>query len=84
MTVRAKFQCTSVTPNNAEKPEDKGSSIHLSPVTSGSKENEDFYRWTPGGEIFLSTVNEAAAASFIPGKEYYVDFTPAPEPEKGE
>ncbi len=74
--VRAKFKVTAVEPNNAEKEEDKGSTVHLFPVT-GSPENESFYKWTPGGNIILSTINTEAAAQFEVGKEYYVDFTPA-------
>jgi hypothetical protein len=49
--------------------------IRLSPVTSGSPENEKFYRYTPCGSIELSTVNDDAAKQFELGKEYYVDFT---------
>lgn len=73
--VRAKFKVDSIQPGNITDSE--GKSITLSPVISGSKENEDFYRWTPGGQILLSTINEAAAAQFEVGKEFYVDFTPA-------
>ena len=58
--------------------------VKLAPVF-GSKtgrsakcpENEAFYAATPSGEIELSTVSEAAAAAFVPGQAYYVDFTPA-------
>jgi hypothetical protein len=76
MSVRAKFRVQSITQY------DNGRSIKLSPVTSGSKENEQFYKWTPGGSIELSTVNEEAAKQFGIGKEFYIDFTdatPAPE-----
>jgi hypothetical protein len=76
-TVRAKFTCTGVEPNGATNSEDKGAAVYLTPVVGGSPENESFYKWTPGGNIMLSTINEAAAAQFERGKEYYVDFTPA-------
>ena len=75
--VRAKFTCTAIEDNGAKSPEDKGSTITLLPVTGGSKENDEFYKWTPGGQVLLSTVNESAAAQFEVGKQYYVDFTPA-------
>ncbi len=52
----------------------KGFAIKARPVTNGSKENEQFFKWTPGGEISLGTVNENAAAALEVGKEYYVDF----------
>lgn len=69
--VRAKFTCESV---NRTK---DGGSVHLEPVYSGSEENEQFYKYTPGGKVDLSTVNESALDFFVPGKEYYLDFTPA-------
>jgi hypothetical protein len=49
----------------------------LEPVTSGSPENESFYKYTPGGKISLSTINADAAKQFVPGQYYYVDFTAA-------
>lgn len=74
MAVRAKFRCESVTINaNGTK------TAKLFPVTSGSDENKEFYKWTPGGSIDLSTLNEAAAEQFVPGREFYVDFTEAPK-----
>lgn len=71
MPVRAKFTVMEVT-NYAE-----GSKIILRPVVDGSPENEEFYKWTPSGEIELSTINPDAATQFVPGQDYYVDFTPA-------
>jgi hypothetical protein len=54
-----------------------GTVIKLSPVMDGSAENKEFYKYSPSGAIELGTVNEAAAAMFEVGKEYYVDFTQA-------
>lgn len=51
--------------------------IVLTPVTSGSAENEQFYDSTPYGEIKLGTINLEAAALFPLMGEVYVDFTPA-------
>jgi hypothetical protein len=75
--VRAKFTVQSVTPNGATDPKEKGSTVSLLPVTGGSKENEEFYKWTPGGNILLSTINEEAASQFVVGKSFFVDFSPA-------
>lgn len=75
--VRAKFRCTGKVHNQATSEQDEGYSISLTPVVGGSKENEEFYKWTPGGSVLLSTVNPAAAEKFEEGKEFYVDFTPA-------
>lgn len=73
--VRAKFYVGSNVPNNATREEDKGNTITLYAVTSGSKENEEFYKWTPSGNIILSTINPNAAEQFEVGREFYVDFT---------
>lgn len=72
MTVRAKFMVQSVT-------ESVGGlkTANLSPVTSGSPENEKFFKWTPGGQIQLGTINPDAAAEFVLGQQFYVDFTKA-------
>lgn len=72
MTVRAKFKVTQLIKN-----EGGFDTIKLQPVTSGSPENEAFYKWTPTGEITLSTVNVEAAKQFELGRQYYVDFTEA-------
>ena len=71
MSVRAKFRCVE---NDGQK-----QIIRLEPVTSGSKENEQFFKYTPGGSIvFAGLANPAAAEQFVVGEEYYVDFTKAP------
>jgi hypothetical protein len=67
MRVRAKFHCNFKDANV----------IHLGVVYGGSSENEKFFKYTPGGQITLNVLNEDAAAQFVQGKEYYVDFTPA-------
>lgn len=75
MSVRAKMKCVSIAP--CEWDSEAGSTIRLEPVIDGSDENKSFYRYTPGGQVVLSTVNKAAADQFVQGKEYYVDFTAA-------
>ena len=77
MSVRAKFKVYSVT-----KRQDAWD-VNLQAVSSGSKENESFWRWTPAGEIRLSTINPGAVEQFEPGAEFYIDFTKAlPAPPK--
>ncbi len=66
---RAKFKCNSVTNMVDSK------SIELVPVTTGSEENYQFFKWTPSGKIELYCLNENV--QFTPGQEYYIDFTPA-------
>lgn len=65
MQTRAKFQCQS----------NESGSITLSPVVGGSDENDAFFNAMPFGSIQLGIVNAPAAAMFVPGHEYYVDFT---------
>lgn len=69
MISRAKFKCESVTHTI------NGGSIKLVPVTNTSEENSKFFRWTPYGSIEIGTINTDVIGNFIPGKEYYVDFT---------
>ena len=71
MSVRAKLQVDTVTQTTS------GSTVKLVPVTNGSKENEQFFSYTPFGAIEIATVNKEAAAQFSPGDEFYVDFTKA-------
>jgi hypothetical protein len=68
---RCKFKCESVSYYES------GSSIILKPVIQGSLENQDFYRYTPAGELKLELVRTEATKQFIPGREYYIDITPA-------
>lgn len=73
--VRAKFYVVSKSVIGG----DNGTRVTLAPVIHGSQENVEFFRWTPGGQISLDTVNDAAAEQFTEGAEYYVDFTKAGE-----
>ncbi|MBI3146469.1 MAG: hypothetical protein HYZ18_14695 [Pseudogulbenkiania sp.] len=70
MTVRAKFKVDSV----VEAYDKSGYQVSLSPVVCGSVENEQFFKYTPYGQISIGTVNADAAAQFTPGREFYVDF----------
>ncbi len=75
MSVRTKMNCqmTEVTPDG------EGGSVTLYPVTSGSPENDQFYKWTPGGSLKLSMINKRAFDQFVIGRSYYVDISPADE-----
>lgn len=69
--VRAKFKVSSKTEFES------GKKVELYAVHSGSKENEEFFKYTPSARIELQTINEEAANKFNVGKEYYVDFSAA-------
>lgn len=71
MNTRTKFKCDEVTQTVY------GGRIKLSPVVSGSEENEKFFKYTPYGQMEIGTINQEVIQQFIPGNEYYVDFTPA-------
>lgn len=76
-SVRAKFKVTKVEQVEGQPSGAILSTVHLSPVINGSPENEQFYKYTPSGGMTLGTVNAEAAKHFTPGREFYVDFTPA-------
>lgn len=76
MTVRAKMKCVKKEAAIHDAP-DGGGSVIMHPVTSGSPENESFFKYTPSGSLNLSTINQAAFDAFEEGKEYYIDVTPA-------
>ena len=68
MTDRAKFKCTELTLT------EHGHRAKFVPVTSGSPENEKFYKYTPGGSLELGTIKEMP---FSLGKSYYLDIIEA-------
>jgi hypothetical protein len=79
-TIRAKFRCEQVTKHKDWR--NKQEFIYdasFQPVTGGGQENESFFAATPSGNINLQSY---VSDQFVPGKEYYVDFTPA-LPEQG-
>lgn len=77
MSVRAKFTCEAIEPDT----DGAGATIRMSPVITGSAENEQFFKYTPGGQLVLSTVNQAAVEQFAVGKSFYVDISPAEQEE---
>ena len=78
MSVRAKFKVVSTTQRQHwDAAKGHIHEIELSPVVSGSPENEAFYAATPGGAIKLQTISHEAGVQFDLGTEFYVDFTRA-------
>ena len=80
-TIRAKFACQSVQTfalnSNVTLEAVRPSSYRSPGDSSPLSENEAFYALTPAGNITLQCVRPETAALFVPGKEYYLDFTPA-------
>ena len=71
MNVIAKFTC-----DKKEETSD-GFEISMSPVTCGSAENDDFFNYTPSGNLSMGLVGADAAACFEVGQEYYINIVPA-------
>lgn len=80
MSVRAKFYVSSKT----EVAPGGKYQVAMNPVMSGSPENKEFYYYSPGGKLELTTINGEAAAQLQVGKEYYLDITEAPTPAPAE
>lgn len=53
--------------------------VELWPVTDGSEENKNFWKYTPAGKIEMTIDNPEAVKQLELGKEFYVDFTKAEE-----
>jgi hypothetical protein len=76
--VRAKFMCSSVKKYKStrwvdNKPvEDFLYEYEFYPVTGTSEENHKFFASTPSGSLKMAAVSDDL---FVPGKEYYLDFT---------
>lgn len=71
--VRAKFEVVRNEPASADGKYD----IMLSAVTGGSRENEEYWEWTPSGSFEMQTINKVVADQLEVGKEYYIDISPA-------
>ena len=72
--MRAKFKCDSVMNYFG------ASEATLSAVTNDDdKENQEFNEFTPSGTLTIHIDKKGAMNYFVPGKEYYLDFTEAEE-----
>jgi hypothetical protein len=72
MTVRAKVRCEGITDENVVT----FSTVYEDPALD--TENARFTKATPWGSITLGIDNPTARQQFEAGKQYYVDFNPAP------
>lgn len=78
--VRAKFECIGVLKKaHWDRKGEKDTFLYeaeFQAVYTGSPENEKFFDATPSGTIKLATLKDD---HFVPGTEYYIDFSPATE-----
>lgn len=78
MSTRCKVTCDSVTKIVQERDRESGRatkfgwSAEMRAVYGDSKENKEFFLYTPSASFKLTTLRED---TFQPGREYYVDFT---------
>jgi hypothetical protein len=71
------MKCTK-TAIEGEYPDGVIGSAFFRPVTGGSPENDQFFKYTPGGTVELSILNPDI--KFDVGTDYYFDITPADPP----
>lgn len=73
MAVRAKFKVW-----NADQSKDGQSErVMMMPVTDDSPENKAWSQATPAGQLNMTITNPECFGKFVPGAEYYLDFSPA-------
>lgn len=72
-TVRAKFQCTSITEDQYGNKTAK-----MMAVYGSEGENADFTKATPSGSLEIQISGDVPAADFFkPGDKFYLDFSKA-------
>lgn len=74
MTIRCKFKCNSVEKTTQYNSDQFLYNAKFNAVSDGSEENKKFFAFTPSGALSVGSYKED---SFVPGKEYYLDITPA-------
>lgn len=77
--VRAKMRVMAITPFHSGNPNEQIAEVRLHPVYADDGPNKSWSKATPSGEIRMTITNPEAVSFFEPGKEYFVDFTPADE-----
>jgi hypothetical protein len=50
----------------------------LPPARHQITEERLFFNATPAGELILQLLKPETSAQFVPGQDYYLDFSPAP------
>jgi len=51
--------------------------VKLSAVYGNGEENKTYAKATPSASVEMTVDNPEAHGAFVPGREYYVDFTAA-------
>ena len=71
MEIKAKVVCVSTTNHVSQQ------TVNFQAVTTGSEENKTFSVFTPALNLEMVITNTDAMTAFVPGQEYYLNFTPA-------
>lgn len=74
MKIRAKFQCHAVTKDSG-----KNEIVRFTAVYGSGEANKQWSKYTPNGTLEMTISEEGAQGRFEPGKEYFLDITPADE-----
>ena len=74
--VRALFTCREIANRKFEHGEQ--TEVELHPINEGP-----FWEATPMGELKMTITNKSAADFFVPGKDYFLDFTVREEEPAG-
>ena len=73
--IRCKFKVDSI--ERSKSGGEEVATLKMTPVTGGSDENKEFWKWTPSGAFVVHSINKAAVDQLELGGEYYIDITPA-------
>jgi hypothetical protein len=74
-SVRAKFRVSYL--KKIHTGGDPQGEVELTAVSGKDGDNASWSKWTPTGKITMTITNPAAYNVFDPGREFYIDFTPA-------
>ena len=75
MNIRAKFSCQQIVTTDWGL--SKQVKINFQALYDDkTEENRRFSKATPSGELWMIVDNPDVVKAFVPGKSYYLDFTP--------
>lgn len=78
--IRAKFKCLSVARHEAS-PGGVNLIVSLGAVYGkDGSDNAQWSKWTPNGTLSMTITNPVVDGFFEPGREYFIDLTPAAAP----
>jgi|SRR3954462_14794998 hypothetical protein len=80
MKVRLKFFVNTKQEQVYSPGQEKMGSVSLAPVSGGSEENKEFWKYTPAGGLNFSSINQSALDALPLGAECYIDIEVVPKP----